>query len=409
MGNKIENIQLKPVKKRTEVTHDSKIEKEEKEAHKTKKDTFTKDENGSVPTTVQTEEPETNMVEKNHKTKNDMKNKKSDIKPKSAPIKAQAEEPKTKIIEKNDKTKNDKKSSTSDRTPTKELQDSKPDEKKTTKAPASKNLEETVEQIKKVNNENILQEDQTSTKEFANIQKKGNNIDLSRKENLVQQAEKDKDKISMSTLDKESKKGENALTNNEVQSEICEETSSEPVINEKKEEAQKSSESNESVFGNKANQKKNEVTSDINKASNDKKKEQKNIQNKTLERNMDDKEKAHDKRYGEVKEKHKNEEKKNEEKEKIKVEVQNNQNKPATKYSKDEVEHNKDSKNEVKAKIKKLPVGIEVQENEDMSIKKSPNNKDEEKSKHFGKNVEPCKQLSHSISREDEKMQIKQK
>merc|ERR1711915_532295 len=34
--------------------------------------------------------------------------------------------------------------------------------------------------------------------------------------------------------------------------------------------------------------------------------------------------------------------------------------------------------------------------------------KDEEKSKIFEKNVEPCKQLSHSISREDEKMQIKQ-
>merc|ERR1712046_514769 len=78
-NNKIENIQLKPVKKKTEITHDSKIEKEEKEAHKTKKDTFTEDDNGSVPTTVQTEEPETNMVEKNHKTKNDMKNKKSDI------------------------------------------------------------------------------------------------------------------------------------------------------------------------------------------------------------------------------------------------------------------------------------------------------------------------------------------
>merc|ERR1711915_1168385 len=186
------------------------------------------------------------------------------------------------------------------------------------------------------------------------------------------------------------------------------ETSSAPVINENKKEAQKSSESNESVIGNKVNQKKTEVTSSINKASNDKKKEQKSIQDKTLERNMEDKEKAQDKRYGEVKEKHKNEEKKNEEKEKIKVEVQNNQNKPATKYSKDEVKHNKDSKNELKAKIKKIPIGIEVQENEDMSVKKSPNNKDEEKSKIFEKNVEPCKQLSHSISREDEKMQIKQ-
>merc|ERR1712228_575589 len=147
----------------------------------------------------------------------------------------------------------------------------------------------------------------TSTKEFANIQKKGNNIDTSRKENLVQQAEKDKDKISMSTLDKESKKGENALTNNKVQSEICKETSSAPVINENKEEAQKRSESNESVTANKANQTKTEVTSDINKASNDKKKGQKNIQDKTLERNMEDKEKAQDKRYGEVKEKPKNE------------------------------------------------------------------------------------------------------
>merc|ERR1712228_637613 len=97
-NNKIENIQLKPVKKKTEVTHDSKIEKEEKEAHKTKKDTFTKDDNGSVPTTVQTEELETKTVEKNHKINNDMKNKKSDIKPKSVPTKAQAEEPKTKLI-----------------------------------------------------------------------------------------------------------------------------------------------------------------------------------------------------------------------------------------------------------------------------------------------------------------------
>merc|ERR1711915_732594 len=178
---------------------------EEKEAHKTKKDTFTKDDNGSVPTTVQTEEPETKTVEKNHKTKNDMKNKKSNIKPKSVPTKAQAEEPKTKLVEKNDETKNDMKSSTSDRTPTTELQDSKQDEKKTTIAPASKNLEETVEQVKNVNNENILQDDQTSTTEFANIRKKGNNIDTIRKENLVQQAEKDKDKISMST----SKKVEN--------------------------------------------------------------------------------------------------------------------------------------------------------------------------------------------------------
>merc|ERR1711915_849030 len=157
------------------------------------------------------------------------------------------------------------------------------------------------------------------------------------------------------------------------------------------------------------NQKKTEVTSSINKASNDKKKEQKSIQDKTLERNMEDTEKAQDKRYGEVKEKHKKEEKKNEDKEKIKVEVQNNQTKPATKYAKDEVDHEKDSKNEVKAKIKKLPVGIEVQENENMSVKMSPNDKDEEKSKSFEKNVEPCKQLSHSISREDEKMQIKQK
>merc|ERR1711915_748728 len=171
----------------------------------------------------------------------------------------------------------------------------------------------------------------------------------------------------------------------------------------------KSSESNESVFGNKARQKKTEVNSDISKASNDKKKEQKNIQDKTLERNKEDKEKTQDKRYGEVKEKHKNEEKKNEVKEKIKVEVQNNQNNPATKYSKDEVERNKDSKNEVKAKIKELPVGIKVKENEDISVKKSPNNKDEEKSKSFEKNVEPCKQLSHSISREEEKIQIKQK
>merc|ERR1711915_306744 len=205
MGNKIENIQLKPVKKKTEVTHDSNIEKEEKEAHKTKQDTFTKDDNGSVPTTVQTEEPETKTVEKNHKSKNDMKNKKSNIKPKSVPTKAKAEEPKTKPIEKNDETKNDMISSTSDRTPTTELQDSKQDEKKTTIAPASKNLEETVEQIKNVNNENILQEDQASTKEFANFQKKGTNIDANGKENLVQQAEKDKDKISMST----SKKVEN--------------------------------------------------------------------------------------------------------------------------------------------------------------------------------------------------------
>merc|ERR1712228_442420 len=81
-NNKIENIQLKPVKKKTEVTHDSKIEKEEKEADKTKKDTFTKDDNGSVPTTVQTEEPETKTVEKNQKAKNDMKNKTSNTKPK---------------------------------------------------------------------------------------------------------------------------------------------------------------------------------------------------------------------------------------------------------------------------------------------------------------------------------------
>merc|ERR1711915_440647 len=229
---------------------------EEKEAHKIKKDTFTKDDNGSVPTTVQAEEPETKTVEKNHKTKNDMKNKKSNIKPKSVPTKAQAEEPKTKLVEKNDETKNDMKSSTSDRTPTTELQYSKQDEKKTTIAPASKNLEETVEQVKNVNNENILHDYQTSTTEFANIQKKGTNIDTSGKENLVQQAEKNKDKISTSTLDKEYKKGENALTNNKVQSEICKETSSAPVINENKEEAQKSSESNESVFGNKANQKK---------------------------------------------------------------------------------------------------------------------------------------------------------